>query len=123
MSITWPSWKSLSAYSVSSLSFCSMRAAEPLKSKRVPISFAVWSTAFFTSTRFGSKTVSKLGMSSGGANGIGENSRMHVEQGVNLRPYNTFGLPAVAHTLVRVASDSDVRRVVDHPQLGRAPKF
>jgi UDP-N-acetylmuramate dehydrogenase len=48
---------------------------------------------------------------------------MHVEQGVNLKPYNTFGLPAVAHTLVRVTSDADVRKVVDHPQLGRAPKF
>jgi UDP-N-acetylmuramate dehydrogenase len=32
-------------------------------------------------------------------------------------------LPAVAHTLVRIASDADVRRVVDHPTLGRAPKF
>jgi UDP-N-acetylmuramate dehydrogenase len=48
---------------------------------------------------------------------------MHVERGVNLKPYNTFGLPAVAHTLVRVGSDADVRQVVDHPQLGRAPKF
>ncbi|HET7526964.1 MAG TPA: FAD-binding protein, partial [Burkholderiaceae bacterium] len=48
---------------------------------------------------------------------------MHVEQGVNLKPYNTFGLPAVAHTLVRVASDADVRRVVDDKKLGRAPKF
>jgi UDP-N-acetylmuramate dehydrogenase len=42
---------------------------------------------------------------------------------VSLRPYNSFGLPAVAHTLVRIASDADVRRVVDHPTLGRAPKF
>jgi UDP-N-acetylmuramate dehydrogenase len=48
---------------------------------------------------------------------------MHVESGVSLKPYNTFGLPAVAHTLVRVSSDADVRQVVDHPQLGRAPKF
>ena len=48
---------------------------------------------------------------------------MHVESGVSLKPYNTFGLPAVAHTLVRVKSDADVRQVVDHPQLGRAPKF
>ena len=48
---------------------------------------------------------------------------MHIESGVSLKPYNTFGLPAVAHTLVRVASDADVRQVVDHPQLGRAPKF
>lgn len=48
---------------------------------------------------------------------------MHIESGVSLRPYNSFGLPAVAHTLVRIAGDADVRRVVDHPTLGRAPKF
>jgi UDP-N-acetylmuramate dehydrogenase len=54
---------------------------------------------------------------------IGENSLMHIESGVSLKPYNTFGLPAVAQTLVRITSDADVRRVVDHPTLGRAPKF
>ena len=48
---------------------------------------------------------------------------MHLESGVSLRPYNTFGLPAVAGTLVRIESDADVRRVVDDPKLGRAPKF
>lgn len=48
---------------------------------------------------------------------------MQIESGVSLKPYNSFGLPAVAHTLVRIASDADVRRVVDHPELGRAPKF
>ncbi len=48
---------------------------------------------------------------------------MQIESGVSLKPYNTFGLPAVAHTLVRVTSDADVRRVVDDPKLGRAPKF
>jgi len=48
---------------------------------------------------------------------------MQIESGVSLKPYNTFGLPAVAHTLVRIASDADVRRVVDDPKLGRAPKF
>jgi UDP-N-acetylmuramate dehydrogenase len=48
---------------------------------------------------------------------------MQIESGVSLKPYNSFGLPAVAHTLVRVTGDADVRRVVDHPQLGRAPKF
>lgn len=48
---------------------------------------------------------------------------MQIESGVSLKPYNSFGLPAVAQTLVRVASDADVRRVVDHPQLGRSPKF
>jgi UDP-N-acetylmuramate dehydrogenase len=54
---------------------------------------------------------------------IGENSPMQIDSGVSLKPYNTFGLPAVAHTLVRIASDADVRRVVDDPKLGRAPKF
>ncbi len=48
---------------------------------------------------------------------------MQIESGVSLKPYNSFGLPAVAHTLVRVSSDADVRRVVDHPVLGLAPKF
>jgi UDP-N-acetylmuramate dehydrogenase len=48
---------------------------------------------------------------------------MQVESGVSLKPFNTFGLPAVAHTLVRIAGDADVRRVVDHPEFGRAPKF
>lgn len=48
---------------------------------------------------------------------------MQIETGVSLKPYNTFGLPAVAQTLVRITSDADVRRVLDHPELGRAPKF
>ncbi|RZS52362.1 UDP-N-acetylmuramate dehydrogenase [Sphaerotilus mobilis] len=48
---------------------------------------------------------------------------MHIEQDVSLLAHNTFGLPAVAHTLVRIGSDADVRRVVDHPTLGRSPKF
>jgi UDP-N-acetylmuramate dehydrogenase len=46
-----------------------------------------------------------------------------VERGVNLRPYNSFGLPAVAERLVRVKSDADVRRMLAEPELGRAPKF
>ena len=48
---------------------------------------------------------------------------MQIESGVSLKPYNSFGLPAVAQSLVRIKSDADVRRVVDHPELGRAPKF
>jgi UDP-N-acetylmuramate dehydrogenase len=48
---------------------------------------------------------------------------MQPERGVSLKPFNTFGLPAVAHTLVRIAGDADVRQVVDHPEFGRAPKF
>ncbi|MCM5677998.1 UDP-N-acetylmuramate dehydrogenase [Schlegelella sp. S2-27] len=48
---------------------------------------------------------------------------MQIETGVSLKPYNTFGLPAMAQTLVRITSDADVRRVLDHPELGRTPKF
>jgi UDP-N-acetylmuramate dehydrogenase len=48
---------------------------------------------------------------------------MQIESGVSLKPFNTFHLPAVARTLVRIESDADVTRVVDHPKLGRAPKF
>jgi UDP-N-acetylmuramate dehydrogenase len=48
---------------------------------------------------------------------------MQIESGVSLKPYNTFGLPAVARTLVRITGDADVRRVVDDPVLGLAPKF
>ena len=51
------------------------------------------------------------------------NGSLPIERGVALRAYNTFGLPAVAHTLVRITSDADVRRVVDHPELGRAKKL
>jgi hypothetical protein len=39
-----------------------MAAEVPLKSKRVAISLAVVSTAFLTSTKLGSQTVSKDGM-------------------------------------------------------------
>jgi len=46
-----------------------------------------------------------------------------IEHGVSLRELNTFGLPAMARTLVRIRSDADVRRVLDHPELGRAPKL
>jgi UDP-N-acetylmuramate dehydrogenase len=48
---------------------------------------------------------------------------MRIETGVSLKPYNTFALPATARTLVRIMHESDVRQVVDHPELGRAPKF
>lgn len=48
---------------------------------------------------------------------------MQIERGVSLKPYNTFGLPAVARTLVRIEADADVRALLAHPELGRAPKF
>ena len=55
--------------------------------------------------------------------GPGNSSQINIEAEVNLRPYNTFGLPATAHRLVRIREPLDVRRVVDHPELGLAPKF
>lgn len=48
---------------------------------------------------------------------------MQIESGVSLKPFNSFNLPAVARTLVRVTSDADVRAVAAHPQLRRAAKF
>ena len=48
---------------------------------------------------------------------------MQIESGVSLKPFNTFHLPAVARTLVRIECSADVTRVVDHPKLGPAPKF
>jgi UDP-N-acetylmuramate dehydrogenase len=52
-----------------------------------------------------------------GANGLA------VERRASLREFNSFGLPAIAAEMVRIASDADVRRVVDHPHYGLAPKF
>jgi UDP-N-acetylmuramate dehydrogenase len=52
-----------------------------------------------------------------------DDAGLPIERGVNLRTLNAFGLPAQAHTLVRIDSEATLRRVIDHPQLGRAPKF
>jgi len=48
---------------------------------------------------------------------------MLVEKNVPLQPYNSFGIVARAHTLVRVAGEADVREVLEDAQLGPAPKF
>ncbi len=48
---------------------------------------------------------------------------LDVQLRASLREHNTFGLPAVAATLVRITSEADVRRLVDHPQYGVARKF
>lgn len=48
---------------------------------------------------------------------------LDVQTRASLRAFNTFGLPAVARTLVRLKSEADVRRVVDHAEYGVAPKF
>ena len=46
-----------------------------------------------------------------------------LESDVSLKALNTFGLPAHARRLVRVRSDSDVRRLLDSPDVGRAAKL
>lgn len=56
-------------------------------------------------------------------NPLSRRDLLTIEHDVNLKPYNSFGLPALAHRLVRIRTEADVRRVVDHPELGRAPKF
>ena len=48
---------------------------------------------------------------------------LEIEQRASLREHNTFGLPAVARTLIHLRSEAEVRRVVDHPVYGVAPKF
>ncbi len=49
--------------------------------------------------------------------------RLEWESSASLRELNSFGLAAVARALVRVRSEAEVRRVVDDPAWGRAPKF
>ena len=51
------------------------------------------------------------------------NAELSVERRASLRALNSFGLPAVAATLVRVRSEAELRRVIDHPEFGRAPKL
>ncbi len=50
-------------------------------------------------------------------------SALQIQHRASLREFNTFRLPALAATLVRIGLEADVRRVIDHPELGRAPKF
>ncbi len=50
-------------------------------------------------------------------------SSLVIERGASLRAFNTFGLPASAQTLVRITSEADAKKVVNDPELGRAPKF
>ena len=50
-------------------------------------------------------------------------STLPLEAGVSLRTLNTFGLPATAAHLLRVKSEADLRRLVDDPAWGLAPKF
>lgn len=48
---------------------------------------------------------------------------MLVEKNVPLQAFNTFHIVAKAHTLVRIASESDVLALLAHPDLGSQPRF
>jgi UDP-N-acetylmuramate dehydrogenase len=50
-------------------------------------------------------------------------TELNIERRASLRAFNSFALPAVAQSLVRLSSVADVKRAVDHPELGRAPKL
>jgi UDP-N-acetylmuramate dehydrogenase len=46
-----------------------------------------------------------------------------VENDVDLRAFNTFGLSCRASCLVRIRNVEDVRAVIAHPELSRLPRF
>lgn len=48
---------------------------------------------------------------------------MRIETDVNLKAYNTFGLPATAETLVHIYNDGDIDDLLAHPVYGTAPKL
>ena len=48
---------------------------------------------------------------------------MLVEKNVPLQPYNTFGIVARAHTLVRVSSEADLRAIEYENALKMFPRL
>jgi UDP-N-acetylmuramate dehydrogenase len=48
---------------------------------------------------------------------------MYIERNVPLQTYNTFGIVARAHRLVRIASQADVHAVLADAELAGAPRF
>ena len=48
---------------------------------------------------------------------------MNLEKNVPLQPYNTFGIAAKAHALVRVRSEADLLAVLADPQLITLPRL
>jgi UDP-N-acetylmuramate dehydrogenase len=54
---------------------------------------------------------------------VQEHTEPQVERRASLRAFNSFGLPAVASSLVRLRSEADVKRVVDHAEFGPARKL
>jgi UDP-N-acetylmuramate dehydrogenase len=54
---------------------------------------------------------------------VQERTELQFERRASLRAFNSFGLPAVAAALVRLRSEADVKRVVDHAEFGPANKL
>jgi UDP-N-acetylmuramate dehydrogenase len=50
-------------------------------------------------------------------------AELQFERRASLRSFNSFGLPAVASVLVRLRSEVDVKRVVDHLEFGASKKL
>jgi UDP-N-acetylmuramate dehydrogenase len=101
-----------------------MAADVPLKSKRVPISLAVLSTAFFTSTMSGSQTVSKEGMDLLFiSNDECDNSPMIVERNVPCSPQQLSASRRAPARMVRVRGEADVRACWRRPELAAASRF
>ncbi len=48
---------------------------------------------------------------------------MQTETNINLKPYNTFGLPAVAQALIRIKDATQISRLLEDPELARREKF
>lgn len=48
---------------------------------------------------------------------------MLIEDEVELQPFNTFGLAALAARFVRVRDEAEVHRLIANPEFGRLPRF
>lgn len=48
---------------------------------------------------------------------------LRIEHRVSLRPYNSFGLPALAETLVRIGSEDELRAALADERLAGRPRF
>jgi hypothetical protein len=83
-----------------------------LKSKRVAISLAVFSTPFFTSTTSASHTVSKEGMLVTSEAQVRQFSDMIIETQVPLQAHNTFGIAAKSTAACALAQHGRCQRVV-----------
>ena len=54
---------------------------------------------------------------------VQERTELQFERRASLRAFNSFGLPALAAVLLRLRSEAEVKRVVDHPEFGPAKKL